>query len=179
MDVFSHLTVSPDNHRPFQGSDLLPNNSTATVNGSVYGSGGFGGFGGTVNRYGTTPMVVPFSVDRYNQTALYLAKRRPETIGLGIRFDTLAPEQARLIGTNKAIIVKYIIRNSPAFEANMFSGDIILTMAGKDVSSVEKMRQVKVDFAGQTIPVEIIRDGSAKTLQITTPTSTISNTSKN
>lgn len=149
---------------------LLPNNSTTTVNGSIYGNGGFGGFGGTVNRYGTTPVVVPYSVDRYNQTAYFFAKRRPETIGLGIGFDTLEPSQARSIGTNKAIVVQYVIRSSPAFEANLFSGDIILSMAGRDVSSTEKMRQMKIDFAGQTVPVEIVRDGSTKVLQITVPT---------
>lgn len=148
---------------------LLPNNSTTTVNGNVYGGGGAGGFGGTVNTFGTKAMVVPFSVDRYNQTAVFFAKLRPEKIGLGIRLGTLEPHQARSLGTSKAIVVSYIIRNSPAFEADLLSDDIILTMAGRDISSSEKMRQVKVEFAGKTVPVEIMRGGSAKTLNIIMP----------
>lgn len=154
---------------------LLPNNSTTTVNGNVYGSGGSGGFGGTVNTFGTKSMVVPFSVDRYNQTAVFFAKLRPENIGLGIRMGNLEPHQAQSLGTNKAIVVLYVIRNSPAFEADLLSDDIILTVAGRDISSSEKIRQVKLEFAGKTVPVEVVRGGTSKILQIAMPSINPSN----
>ncbi len=148
---------------------MMPNNTTTTMNANVYGSGGVGGFGGTANTYGTTPVVVPFSVDSYHTTAYYFSRVRPEKIGWGLRWNTLTPEQARAVGTNKAMVVYAVVRNSPAFDADIFPGDIILTVGGRDVSSPERSSQVKADFAGQTVPIELIRDGQPKTLQIAIP----------
>lgn len=148
---------------------MMPRNTSTTVNGNVYGSGGWGGFGGTVNTYGTAPVVMPISVDRYSQEAIYFSKLKPEKIGLGLRFSPLPPDQAKALGTNRAILVDVVIRNSPAFYSDIFPGDIILKVGGREVFSSELMSQIKRDFAGQTVPIEIMRDGQPRTLQITIP----------
>ena len=87
----------------------------------------------------------------------------------------LEPHQAQSLGTSKAIVVLYVIRNSPAFEADLLSDDIILTVAGRDISSSEKIRQVKLEFAGKTVPVEVVRGGTSKILQIAMPSINPSN----
>ena len=148
---------------------LIPNNRTTTLTGNAYGSGGWGSYSGTASTYGSTPVVVPFSVDRYNQTAVYFAKIRPEKIGLGLRYSPLDPVKAKELGTNKAVIVEYVIRQSPAFLADIFSGDVVLSVAGRDISSPSNMAQIKADFAGKTVPVEIVRDGQKMTLSISVP----------
>ena len=47
--------------------------------------------------------------------------------------------------------------------------DIILTIAGQDASTLDRIARIKTDYAGQAVPVEIIRDGQPQTLQITIP----------
>lgn len=157
---------------------MMPNNTTTTVTGNVYGSGGWAGVNGTINSYRTTPVIVPYSVDRYNQEAVYFSKMKEDKIGIGLGFKPLDTRMAKIIGTNKAIMVEYVIRHSPAFKADLFSGDIILTVAGRDVSSEELMAQVKADFSGKTVPIDIIRDGEPKTLEITIPVVTAQTTGK-
>jgi hypothetical protein len=145
---------------------MVPNNTTTNVNGNVFGSGGWGGFSGTKNTIGTTPVLVPVSFDRYDQIAGYFSKIKPEFIGLGMYFDWLKPDQAAALGTNKAMLVDIVVRNSPAFDADILSGDILLTLAGQDVSSLERLSKVQTDFANQSVEAKIIRNGVAKTLQI-------------
>ena len=114
-------------------------------------------------------MATPMSFQRYKQTALFLSKLRPEKLGIGVQYSPLSTEQAQALGTNKGIYVNLVVRGSAAFEADLIPGDIILKVAGQDYSTPEKMSRVKADYAGQTVPVEIIRGGQSKTLQIKLP----------
>jgi hypothetical protein len=123
-----------------------------------------GGYGGMIGG------AHPVSFDKYEQTTYFLAKVKPESIGLGIHFDPLTPIQARAIGSGKGLSIKAVVRGAPAFDADIIAGDIILTIAGQDVSTADRLIRTKVDCAGQTVPVEIIRNGQPQILQITMPT---------
>lgn len=111
----------------------------------------------------------PVSYARYEQTAYFLVKAKPEKIGLGLRIEPLTQSQIKTIGSAKGISITVVARGSPAFDAGIIAGDIIQTLAGQDISTRDRMDRVKADYAGQTVPVEIIRDGQSKTLQITMP----------
>lgn len=111
----------------------------------------------------------PVSYARYEQTAYFFVKAKPDKIGLGLRFEPLTPSQARAVGSGKGISITVVVRGGPAFDAGIVAGDIILTVAGQDFSTRDRMDRVKADYAGQTVPVEIIRDGQPQTLQITIP----------
>jgi len=122
-----------------------------------------GGYGGMIG--GAHPM----SFDRYEQTALFFAKLAPEKIGWGVRWDPLTTQQATATGSAKGVSVRAVVRGSPAFDANVLSGDIILTLAGEDISTPERLLKVKADYAGQSVPLSIIRAGQPQTLQLRLP----------
>lgn len=122
-----------------------------------------GGYGGMIGA------AQPMSFARYEQTAYFFAKDKPEKIRLGLWFENLTPTQVRAIGSSRGLSVMAVVRGSPGFDAGVIAGDIILTVAGQDISTPDRMDKVKADYAGQTVPVEIVRDGQPKTLQIAMP----------
>ncbi len=122
-----------------------------------------GGFGGTIGH------AAPISFQRYQQTAYYLAKRNPDKIGFGLFLYPLTADQAREAGTNKGAYVFAVLRGSPAFDANFISGDIILSVAGQDISTPERWKQVRSDYAEHSVEVEILRNGERKTLKVDLP----------
>ena len=123
-------------------------------------------------------LAVPITFHTYDVAALYLSKIRPEKIGFGIVHRFMTPQEVQEIGTNKAAIVEFVRRGSSAFDADLIPGDTVLTIAGKDFTNREKMDQVKTDYAGQTVPLELVRNGKRMTLQITVPIVPVSTPNK-
>jgi len=73
-----------------------------------------------------------------------------------------------LPGTDKGgALVAQVEPDGPAAKAGLKSGDIIEKVDGKPVAD---SRHLKIEVAriapGETIPMEVLRDGSAKTLQV-------------
>lgn len=122
-------------------------------------------FGGV----GAVAHTEPVSYKRYQQTAVFFAKKRPERIGLGIGYRDLTSDELRKVANGRAIAVNYVIKGSPASEAGIISGDIILHIANQDIGSASRLEQVKADYSGQTVSVAIARDSERITLQITMP----------
>lgn len=114
-------------------------------------------------------MATPMTFHRYNQVAVYLSRLRPEKIGLGIRYKAMTVDQVRSLGTGRGILVDVLVRGAPAFDAGIIPEDIIISIAGQDVSTHDRMERIKAEYAGQSVPVEIIRGGQPQTLQITMP----------
>lgn len=120
-----------------------------------------GGYGGA--------LATPITFHRYEQTAYFFAKTKPGKMSYGLWMNDLTTEQSRDLGTSKGVWVQAVVRGSPAFDADLLAGDIILTFAGRDISTPERWDAVKSSHLGQTVPVEIMRNGKRMTLQFTTP----------
>jgi hypothetical protein len=101
--------------------------STTTIQSGTYGSG-FGGITATTNTYGTRTTNVPYSFDRYDYYATYWVKLKEPMFGTFVRDLTTSERQQ--IGSNKGIIVTAVIKNSVAFKADVFRGDIIKRING-------------------------------------------------
>jgi len=114
-------------------------------------------------------LAVPITFHNYDVGAFYFSKIRPEKIGFGIVHRFMTPQEVQQIGTNKAAVVEFVRRGSAAFDADLLPGDVVLSIAGQDFSNKEKMDQVKTDYVGQTVPMELVRDGKRMTLPITVP----------
>lgn len=141
--------------------------STTTLSGSASGSGGYGSFSGTANTttYGTRTTYIPYSVDRYDYFAAYWIKLKPPLFGVHAR--ELTTELRQKIGSNKGVVVFAVMRNSPAWSADVLKDDIITRIGDVDINDVATYRKAIKDFAGKKVTVEILRNGQKINKEVT------------
>ncbi len=126
---------------------------------SGYGSNG-NSFYGTANTYsaGTySTTVVPVTVVRRDYLAVYL-KRNWRKIILGLQYCPVTPDQARMVGSNSAVIADVVLRRSPAFNADIYEGDIILEANGQKVN-YDNFNDFLASHRGQVVDLLIYRNG--------------------
>jgi hypothetical protein len=142
---------------PWQSQDRQ--SSTTTYSGDVYGSRGYGSYNGTANTttYGTRTTYIPYSVDRYNYGATYWAKGTPPVLGLIVK--DLTPEVRQKNGKNIGVDVQIVIKNSPAFRADIFKGDILKKINNVELYEGKDFHEGIKKFAGQKVVIELLRDG--------------------
>ena len=89
---------------------------------------------------------------------------RPRILGLSPQ--PIPPEIRQTLERNTGVFVWAVNDGSPAFNANILEGDVILKMNGEEVMSppdyMEKCRRL----AGQKIEIEIWRNGRLKTIPV-------------
>src|ERR1035438_10053668 len=89
---------------------------------------------------------------------------------LGVEAQDLTPELAKefKLYSVVGVLVGAVTSNGPAEKGGVEVGDVITRFGGKDVHGA---RQLKLSVAeikpGQTVPIEVLRDGSAKPLRVT------------
>ena len=89
---------------------------------------------------------------------------------LGVNLDDLSPElaaQARLLFRQGAVVLG-VGPDTPAGQAGILRGDVILSLDGKEIASVRDLllllrQQLQ---AGQEVDVEVFRNGATKQLKI-------------
>lgn len=158
----------------------LPDNQTTTTNlsggnfnsGSLYGYGGYGTYSGsgsyygtaTSTTYGTKTTYIPYSQNRYDYLVTYWIKMKPPILGL--RLVDLTPEQRQSIGSNTGAEVLAVIRNSPAFTADILKGDILKKINESEIIDAASFSENLIKYAGQTVALEIIRNNESLTKQL-------------
>ena len=99
-----------------------------------------------------------------------LKKGKVERAWLGVGIQDLTPELAQAFAAPDArsgALVNQVTSGGPGQKANLKSGDIIMSVAGKKIAdSRELVREVLVHDVGQTITLEILRDGKKYATQI-------------
>lgn len=94
---------------------------------------------------------------------------------LGIAAQDLTPELAQAFGVhdlNQGVVVVQVGDNTPAAEAGVKSGDIIVNINGREIRTRSELRTaIGLLRIGERIKVEIVRDGKRRTLtaEITAP----------
>jgi len=89
---------------------------------------------------------------------------------LGVRMQELTDEMRKGLNVraDHGVLVSDVIAESPAKEAGLEEGDIIIRFNGKKVESPEQLRELVADTeAGDDVEVEIVRDERQKTLHVT------------
>jgi len=88
---------------------------------------------------------------------------------LGILPQELTPELAEsmdVVGT-EGILVGDVLADTPAEKGGLHTGDIITKLEGRSVSDVNEFRILVADqVVGETIHLEVLRDGKKKNLQV-------------
>jgi membrane-associated protease RseP (regulator of RpoE activity) len=147
---------------------ILPDIKTSLTNvtASAYGSSGYAtGYGtGTTTSYGTQTMYIPYNIDRFDQGATYWAKRNKLPI-LGAFPNDLSPDLKRSIGSNKGILVIAVIKQSPAYQADIINGDILKKINNNDID-MSNYQSILRENAGKKVTISIIRNGKEITKEI-------------
>jgi len=151
----------------------LPDTQTSTTYGSgnVYGSGNIYGAGGsayysgnanysgssTTTIYGSKTTYIPYSVRRNDYLATYWVKLKPPTFGTHIK--DLTTELRQEIGSNKGMLITAVIKDSPAFYADIFRGDVLRKIGNIEIYSSENFQEALKKYQGKSINVLIYRNG--------------------
>jgi hypothetical protein len=141
---------------------VLPDTKTSTTNvtASAFGSGGYAtGYGtGTTTTYGTKTTYIPYSIDRFDQGATYWAKRKYPPI-LGAYGKDLPPELRQRIGSNKGLLVDVVVKDSPAYRADIVNGDILRKINNTEIYDESTLGSAVKANAEKKVSILLIRDG--------------------
>ena len=88
---------------------------------------------------------------------------------LGVMIQKITPELAKSFGLNQSegALVGDVIPDGPAFKGGIKRGDVIVRFDGKDVKDMEDLPKiVAATTPNSVVNVEIVREGSPKTLSI-------------
>ena len=124
-----------------------------------------GGAALRTSMLGATTTMVPVSIRRFDQLATYWAPTPPGILGVSAR-NLSAAERARL-QSNRGVVVTLLRNDSPAFEADILSGDIIRTIGDAHIDDLRGLQRALTQYAGRTVDVSILRDGKPITKTVT------------
>ncbi len=89
---------------------------------------------------------------------------------LGVVLEDLSPDlkDALDLSINRGAVVTQVVNDSPADEAGLEPGDVILSVDGRAASSAAAVRNaIGLTSAGETIELEVLRDGRARIVAAT------------
>jgi hypothetical protein len=135
----------------------VPNTQTSYHSGSIYGSGGgYGSYSGSSTTYGTSTTYMPYHVNRSDYYATFWVKAKP--LSLGAYFDNLTDELRRKVESNKGVYIRVVVKDSPAFNADLLNGDIIRKLNNIEVANASHFGNLIAENKGQQIELEIFRN---------------------
>lgn len=162
----------------YRGSEqaLLPSirfhpgqTSTTHSSGSVNTSNGaqatYSGASTTQTSGSTSTTMVPVTRHNYGHMASYWRKVKPQLFGASL--GNLSPDQTTRLKRNTGAAVNLVINDSPAFRANVLSGDVIVAIDDTLVESAADFSGKLNDFAGKECKLTVIRDGQEIVIPVT------------
>ena len=159
--VYSQYTNTLSGSMPL----TVPNTQTSYHSGGIYGSGGgFANYSGSSTTYGTSTTYMPYHVRRYDYYATFWIKAKPAS--LGIHLDNLTNELRRKVESNKGVYIVAVVKDSPAFNADLLNGDIIRKFNNIEVANASHFTNLIAENKGQQIELEIFRNGKTILKQI-------------
>lgn len=100
-----------------------------------------------------------------------LARGEPVEYGfLGVRLDAPTPEDRRIAGgpATGGALVRDVERGTPAAEARLHSGDLVMTFDGTEVQDIDELiRMVGAARVGVPVTLGFFREGRQETVQVT------------
>lgn len=89
---------------------------------------------------------------------------------LGVSIQNMTPELAKSLGVDEAkgALVAEVTSNGPAAKGGLERGDVIVRYNGQDVEASSSLPSLVASTpVGKTVDVEVLRNGKAKTLEVT------------
>lgn len=107
---------------------------------------------------------VPQTTDYYDYAATYWAKSKPPIFGVLVR-DLSAEERAEQ-QTNRGVLVRAVIKGSPAFAADFVRDDVITSFAGEVIYDRDRFFELVAAHQGEEVAVEVLRRGEPQTVTV-------------
>lgn len=102
-----------------------------------------------------------------NEVKTRLGSLSKPILKMGIQARNITPEIAKENNLEEGVYVVGVQEFSPAEKAGLKIGDLIVEFGGKRVKTVEELNEIKGQYnEGDTVPVQIIRDGKKMNVQI-------------
>jgi hypothetical protein len=154
--ISSHYTHTVTGAIPL----VLPNNTTSYSTGTATAYGPAGpvtAYGNsTTTTYGTSTTMMPYAVERSDFGAVFFVRTRQRAGMIVVPIDDATRKR---IGTNSGVLVRIVVDGSPAFIADIFPGDILMSVGENKVQSPEQYKQILDQYEGQTMTFHLNRDG--------------------
>ena len=113
------------------------------------------------------------SFDKYQVYVQYMVRQNAASDRIfGTRFERrLNDEERRALGRNTGVVVTIVLNDSPAFQANVIPGDVIVGLNGANIVSIPDFQarvaaHVATKPAGSALAVKVLRSGTAKDLVV-------------
>lgn len=162
--VSSHYTNTITGAIPLNIPQTSTTTGTATA--TAYGPGG----SATATGYGTSTttrsqtVMMPYSVARADFAALYFVRTKAR---LGLFVIALDDSTRQRLQSNAGVRVAVVVENSPAFDADILPGDIVLALGGERVRSPEHYGELLTKYEGQRVEISLSRSGRELTKSVT------------
>ncbi|MBR5902386.1 PDZ domain-containing protein [bacterium] len=98
-------------------------------------------------------------VDIYSYAAFFF--KRSGNAGIGLACSDLNSDAHARLGTNKGIIVDTVVRNTPAFYADILKDDVIIEFNGSPVYDTVSFNSMVAGNRGASLTLTIVRNGIA------------------
>lgn len=90
---------------------------------------------------------------------------------LGVQLVEATPELREHLGGSRdaGVLVSKVLGGTPADNAGVHVGDLIVSLGGDEISGVTDLRRALAQHQGETFDLEVVRDGSPMRLSVTLP----------
>lgn len=170
----SHVLLVTEYERTVSGvlPMTTPTTQTSYTSGTVnaYGSGGsgWGNYSGTTTTYGTQTTYVPYNVDRYSHGALFFAPL--SRTGLGIFRREGNDQEKQRAGTNKVSTVLAVRRGSPAYNADVLPGDLLISVDDVSFDDYPALSRYLSAYPGREMRLVLVRGTQKVEKRLVNPT---------
>jgi hypothetical protein len=112
--------------------------------------------------------VIPYTSHqrRFDQNAVYLVKSKRK-MKYGINIANLTPEQRTKHGRNSGVLITTVFEDTPAFYANIVTGDVLIGVNGNSVNNEKQAKKelIKLEESNFSI-LTIIRNENKKDIRV-------------
>jgi hypothetical protein len=143
-----------------------PTNTTTYNNGNFSGTRGYlGSYSGTSRTYGTQTTYIPYTIIYMDYQISFWAKGTGAVFGCVAR--ELSTEETRQLEQNTGLMVMCVQKKTPAFDAGLLPGDILMSMDGNTLSDDKEYVTLLQTYAGRTVPVAWMHKGQKREAWVT------------
>lgn len=106
---------------------------------------------------------VPQTVDYYDFAATFWAKSKPPIFGVLV--EAAGPQVREKTGGG-GVVIRAVINDSPAAQGGIKSGDVVVKLAGTEITGPDQFFDTVVGNAGKEVDVDLLRGSDEKKVRL-------------